>query len=282
LVVWSFVVYYPVAHWVWGVGGFIRNLGALDFAGGIVVHMTAGYSALVATILLKSRSDFGKVEAKPYDVGMILLGTTLLWFGWFGFNAGSSLAANGLAAQAFGNTFFASGAAFVSWMLVDTFRKGKPSAIGAAIGAVAGLVAVTPAAGFVTFTSAIIIGLLTGLICNYAVSIIKETFKLDDTLDVFGCHAVGGTLGTILTAFFASKDINSAGADGLFYGSAGVLKANLGGAAIVIAVSVIGTVIVFKLVDAIFGMRVSTADESAGLDKSQHGEFINSNFENVK
>lgn len=275
---WAIAVYFPAAHMVWGVGGWIRNLGALDFAGGMVVHMTAGFSALTCVLLLGKRSDFGKTVAKPHDTGMILLGTALLWFGWFGFNAGSALSSGALAAQAFGTTFFASATAFVSWMFVDFFRKGKFSAIGASVGAVAGLVAITPGAGFVTFGSSIIIGLCAGIICNFAVTLIKETFKLDDTLDVFACHGVGGLLGVILTGVFATKTVNSAGADGLFYGSSSTLIANLSGALGIIALSVIGTVIVYKIVDLTIGMRVSEIEEARGLDNTQHDEFINSNI----
>jgi len=279
MAIWSLIVYSPVAHWVWGVGGFIRNSGAVDFAGGMVVHMTAGFSALVAVMLMRKRSDFGKVEAKPYDTGMVLLGTALLWFGWFGFNAGSALGANGLAAHAFGTTFFAAAASFVAWMVVDIMRKGKPSAMGAAIGAVAGLVTITPAAGFVTFSHAIIMGLIAGVVCNYAVSLVKETFKLDDSLDVIGCHGVGGVLGTVLTGVFASKAVNGAGADGVYYGSFALLKSHLIGTAAVFAISVVGTIIAYKVADMLFGMRVSPEQEQKGLDPSLHSEAINSNFE---
>jgi len=275
---WSLAVYFPVAHWVWGVGGFIRGFGALDFAGGLVVHMTAGFSALVACYLLKKRNDHGKVEHKPYDTGMVFLGTALLWFGWFGFNAGSAVAANGLAGQAFGTTFFASATAFLTWMFVDWFRKGKPSAVGACVGAVAGLVTVTPAAGFVSFGSAILIGLMAGVICNYAVTFVKDVLKLDDTLDVFACHGVGGFLGVISTALFAQKAINPAGADGVFFGSMDLLKPHLMGAFAVIAWSMVCTFVVYKIVDVTVGMRVNADEENVGLDHSQHGEEINSNF----
>ena len=215
---WTLLVYFPIAHWVWGVGGWIHQMGGIDFAGGMVVHMSAGFSALVAAILLGKRRGFDKMDAKPHDTGMILLGTALLWFGWFGFNAGSALGANGLAAQAFATTFFASAASMTSWTLMDWIVKGKPSAVGAAVGAVAGLATITPAAGFVTVSSALLIGCLAGLVCNGAVIFIKSTSKIDDTLDVFGCHGIGGTLGVLLTGVFATKAVNPAGADGLFYG----------------------------------------------------------------
>ena len=272
---WSLLVYSPVAHWVWGVGGWIRNMGGLDFAGGMVVHMTAGFSALVATLMLGKRSDFGKVEARPYDAGMILLGTGLLWFGWFGFNAGSALAANGLAAQAFVTTFLGAAGAGLAWTVVDTLLKGKPSAIGFGIGVVAGLVAITPACGFVSTGSALLIGLLAGSICNFAAVAVKEKFKLDDTLDVFACHGVGGTLGTILTGVFASKAVNEAGADGLLAGSFATLNANLAGAATVAVFSALGTFVIIKGISLFSNMRVSAGEEGAGLDVSQHGEVIN-------
>ncbi len=278
IALWSLLVYAPVAHWVWGVGGFLRDLGALDFAGGMVVHMTAGFSGITAALLLKNRSDFGKKEIKMYDAGYVVLGTALLWFGWFGFNAGSALAADGIAANAFGTTFFASASAFVAWMIVDLFRRGKPSLVGCSVAAVAGLVTITPAAGFVSFSSAILIGIICGVVCNYAVSIVKEHFKLDDSLDVFACHGVGGLLGTILTGVFCSKAVNPAGNDGVIFGNFSVLKANLIGSAATIAVSVIATIVIFKIVDAVIGMRVSAADENLGLDQSQHDEYINSNF----
>lgn len=275
---WSLCVYAPVAHWVWGVGGWANVMGVKDFAGGFVVHMTAGFSAIMAVMLLKKRNDFGKAETKPYDTGMVLLGTTLLWFGWFGFNAGSALSAGGLATQAFGTSFFASAAAFVTWMLVDTFRKGKPSAMGAGVAAVAGLVTITPAAGFVTFGASILMGVLCGVICNYAVSFIKDTLKMDDTLDVIGCHGVGGFLGVICVGLFSTKTVNPAGADGFFYGSSALLITQLIVAGAVIGISLVGTFVAYKISDIIFGMRVTSAAEEEGLDSSMHGECINSNF----
>jgi Amt family ammonium transporter len=275
---WSLCVYAPIAHWVWGVGGWIRNLGGLDFAGGMVVHMSAGWSALALAILFGKRKDFGS-EMKPYDTGMILLGTALLWFGWFGFNAGSALGANGLAAHAFATTFLASAAAFVAWSLYDWFANGKPNAMGAGIGAVAGLVVITPGAGFVSITSAIFMGLCAGIVCNFAARAIKNKFKLDDSLDVFACHGVGGTLGTILTAVFASKAVNSAGADGLAFGDAAVFKANLIGGLSVAVYSIVATFVLYKVVNAVVGLRSDQRTEDQGLDSTQHGEVINSNFE---
>ncbi len=275
---WSLLVYAPVAHWVWGVGGWIRNLGALDFAGGFVVHMTAGYSAIVAAIMLGKRKDFGK-SLPAYDTGMVLLGTALLWFGWFGFNAGSALGANGLAAQAFVCTFLGAVGASLSWVLVDTFLKGKPSAIGASIGAVVGLIAITPGSGFVSTSSALVIGLIAGGVCNFVALAIKERFKLDDSLDVFACHGVGGTIGSLLVPVFASKAVNEAGADGIIYGSFAVMKANLIATGAVIGFSVVGTFAIIKVLSFFTTVRISAQDEDAGLDSSQHAEVINSNFQ---
>jgi len=283
LVAWSLLVYAPIAHSVWAVGGFLRNLGALDFAGGLVVHMSAGFSALVAASLIGKRKGYNNLQAKPYDAGMVLLGTALLWFGWFGFNAGSALGSNGLAVQAFGTTLFASCAAMISWMCVEYLLKGKASSIGAATGAVAGLVAVTPASGFVTFSSAMVIGLCTGAICNYSIYYLKEKARLfDDTLDVFGCHGIGGTLGVIFTGIFATKTVNSAGADGLYYAGTQLFTANVISAGAVLAYSVVTTYVLYKVVNAITTIRVTETDEEVGLDESQHGEVINSNITNTQ
>lgn len=273
MVLWSLLVYAPVAHWVWGVGGFIRSMGALDFAGGLVVHMTAGYSALVLAKLVGRRSDISGTHA-PHDIGMVMLGTALLFFGWFGFNGGSALAANGLASHAFATTFFAGAGAMVSWMVTEWMAKGKPAALGACVGAVAGLVAITPAAGFVTVGSALIIGIVTGVICYLAVAFIKSRFSLDDSLDVFGCHGVGGTLGAILTAIFADKSVNAAGADGVLLGNAGLLTTHLTSCAIVAAYSMIATAGIVYLVRVFGPIRVDEKSEALGLDLTQHGEAI--------
>ena len=275
LVLWSLCVYSPVAHWVWASNGWLFANGALDFAGGMVVHMTAGFSALVMAILIGKRKDFGQTH-KPYDVGMVVLGTTLLWFGWFGFNAGSALASSGLAVQAFANTFIAAAAAMVIWTLVDMFKDGKPTTMGGCIGVVAGLVAITPAAGFVTVDSAILIGLLAGCICNLVARIVKSSFKIDDTLDVFACHGVGGLVGVITTGMFATKAVNAAGGDGLLTGSTTVFMANLTGAGAVAVYSMVVTFIIFKIVNAVSPIRVSIHDEDTGLDATQHGETVNS------
>ena len=273
LILWSIAVYAPVAHWVWAPTGWLAQKGALDFAGGFVVHMTAGYSALVAAIVFGKRKDAGKAH-KPYDIGMIALGTSLLWFGWFGFNAGSALGANGLAAQAFLTTFAASAVALLAWTLVDTIKDGKPTLMGGCIGVVAGLVAITPAAGFVTVQSALIIGLMAGIICNLVARAVKGTFKIDDTLDVFACHGIGGTIGTIMTGLLATKAVNAAGADGLLNGGDVLFTANLTAAIAVAAYSIIVTFIILKVVGAVCTLRVATKAEDAGLDKSEHGEEI--------
>ena len=217
LILWSLIVYSPVAHWLWVPTGWLAAMGALDFAGGFVVHMTAGCSALVAAILFGKRRDFGQ-PAKPHDVGMIVLGTALLWFGWFGFNAGSALTSGGLATQAFVNTFLAAAVAMLAWTAIDTLKDGKPTTMGGCIGVVAGLVAITPAAGFVTTSTALVIGLLAGVVCNLVARLVKTKFKLDDTLDVFACHGVGGAIGVTMTGLLATTTVNSAGADGLLLG----------------------------------------------------------------
>jgi ammonium transporter, Amt family len=279
MAIWSLVVYSPVAHWVWGVGGWIRTMGALDFAGGMVVHMTAGYSALVAAAMF-GRRKVKHDEVKPFSSGYVLLGTALLWFGWFGFNAGSALGANGLAAHAFSTTAVAASMAFTSWMFFDWFVKGKPTAIGACVGAVAGLVAITPAAGFVTIPSALMIGLAAGVLCNLAATAAKKLIPLDDSLDVFACHGVGGTLGTIFTALFANKTVNAGGADGLFNGDPGLLTTHLLAALAVIMFSVAMTFIILKVISFITPLRATTDDEFTGLDATMHSESIYSHIIN--
>lgn len=272
MALWSLCVYVPVAHWVWGPGGWIAKLGGLDFAGGMVVHMTSGYAALVAAMMMGNRKGFRPDMNNSFSALMVLLGGTLLWFGWFGFNAGSALAANGLAAQAAATTMFAASAAMTVWMFCDWSVQGKPTAIGAAVGAVAGLVAITPAAGYVTIPAALFIGAFTALVCNFACRMVKHKLKTDDTVDVFGCHGVGGTIGTILTAVFATKTVNPAGADGVLYGSFDLLKANLIGAAAVIAFTMVATYAVIKVVGLAMDVRVSEQEEEFGLDATQHGE----------
>jgi Amt family ammonium transporter len=273
LTLWSLAVYSPVAHWVWSPLGWLAKAGTLDFAGGLVVHMTAGFSALTAAIVFGKRADSGK----PYDIGMVALGTALLWFGWFGFNAGSALTSGGLAAQAFANTFTAAAVAMLAWTLVDTIKDGKPTLMGACIGIVAGLVAITPAAGFVTVQSAIWIGLAAGIVCNLAARVVKQTFNLDDTLDVFACHGIGGTLGVLATGLLATTSVNPAGANGLLEGGGDKLfYANLTAIGAVAVYSVVVTYIILKVVDALLKLRVSDKDEGVGLDSSEHGESIKS------
>jgi Amt family ammonium transporter len=267
---WSLLVYAPVAHWVWGNGGWIAKMGGLDFAGGLVVHMTSGYAALVAALTLGRRNN--PSHAGGFSAPMVLVGTAFLWFGWFGFNAGSALAANGLAAHAAGTTMFAACAAMVVWMLCDWTINGLPTAVGAAVGAVAGLVAITPAAGYVTLQASIVIGALTAVGCHYAVRLVKNRLNSDDTLDVFACHGVGGTIGTILTAVFSTTAVNPAGAQGVLYGGYTLLKANLTGATAVVVYTMVMTYVVLKLVELFTPLRVTEEEEATGLDKSQHGE----------
>lgn len=270
---WSLFVYVPVAHWVWGPNGWIGQMGGLDFAGGLVVHMTSGFAAVVAALMLGNRAKF-KPDEHGFSATMVLLGTALLWVGWFGFNAGSALAANGLAAYAAGTTFFAAVTAMTVWVLCDWMFTGRPSTVGSAVGAVAGLVAVTPAAGFVTMQSAIIIGAVAAILCYGAVRLVKQKFKTDDTVDVFACHGVGGTVGTILTAVFATTSINPDGADGLLYGSADLLYANVVGAVVVVAYTLVMTFVILKVISLVTPLRVSEKEEQTGLDLSQHGEKV--------
>lgn len=269
---WSLLVYVPVAHWVWGPGGWIFKMGGLDFAGGLVVHMTSGYAALIAALMLGNRAGFKPDANTSFSALLVMLGGTLLWFGWFGFNAGSALAANGLAGQAAATTFFAAAAAMTVWMMMDWVLNGKPTAVGAMVGAVAGLVAITPAAGFVTVQASLAIGAIAAVVCNYACCVVKQKLKTDDTVDVFACHGVGGTVGTILTAVFASKAVNPAGADGLLYGGTDLLYANVIGALAVLSYTIAMTAFIFFVVGKIMPVRVSKQDEDDGLDITQHGE----------
>lgn len=273
MVLWSLFVYAPVCHWVWGPGGWIAGRGGLDFAGGLVVHMTAGFSALTAAIVLGRRNDFKRATEHVYNPGLILLGTGLLVFGWFGFNGGSALASNGLASQAFGTTLLAAATGTIGWTLVDRFRNGKASPVGSAIGCVVGLVAITPAAGFVTLSTALGLGLFAGAVCNAVASAVKARFNIDDSLDVFACHGVGGLIGVVATGLFATTSVNSAGADGLFNGNAGLLVANLTGAVAVAVFSIVSTFVILKVVGAITPIRVSDSDETRGLDAAQYDEF---------
>jgi Amt family ammonium transporter len=271
LVLWSTLVYAPLAHWVWGAGGWLQKLGALDFAGGTVVHISAGVSALVAARFLGPRRDFRRVPLSPHNVPVVLIGAGLLWFGWFGFNAGSALAANALAALAFVNTNTAAAAALITWALLDSFRTGKMTAVGAATGAVVGLVGITPAAGYVTPPAAIAIGVLCALVSYFAIQR-RSRSMLDDSLDVFSCHGLAGVAGALLTGVFASKLANPAGNDGLLAGNPGQMLIQLYAVLAAVAIAAVGTVVILAAVRAIFGVRPRMADEMIGLDLTEHGE----------
>jgi Amt family ammonium transporter len=268
---WSLLVYSPVAHWVWGVGGWIRTLGALDFAGGTVIHITSGVSALVCALVLGRRLGFGAEPMQPHNVTMTVVGTALLWFGWFGFNAGSALSAGALAGVAFVNTHLAAAMAALVWMTATWVRHRQPSVVGAAAGAVIGLVGITPAAGFVTPMAALIIGALSS-IGGFVVVEMFMRGRVDDALDVFGVHGVGGIIGALLTGVFATTSVNPAGFDGLLYGNPAQLgiQALAVGVAIIYAAGV--TWVLLKLIDLTIGLRVSQEEEQIGLDRSQHGE----------
>jgi Amt family ammonium transporter len=271
-ILWATFVYAPVAHWVWGVGGWLREFGALDFAGGTVVHITSGASAMVAAIVLGRRKGLGKEAMDPHDLTMVVLGAGLLWFGWFGFNAGSALTAGGLAAQAFINTNTAAAMGALTWMTVSWMVHKRPSVLGAAAGAVAGLVAITPAAGFVTVPASILIGFGAGGICFFGVQLVKQIFGIDDALDVVGVHGIGGTWGALATGIFATTTVNEAGANGLLYGNPGLLLNQVVAVGVVWLFSMVMTFVILKAIDAVVGLRVPETEEVLGLDSSQHGE----------
>ncbi|MDU4959576.1 MAG: ammonium transporter [Sporomusaceae bacterium] len=270
--VWATFVYDPVAHWVWGVGGWMRELGVLDFAGGTVVHILSGVSGLVVALYLGKRKGYGSEIMLPHHLPMTVLGASLLWFGWFGFNAGSALGANGLAASAFVTTHVAAAAATVSWVVAEWFAHGKPTVLGAVSGCVAGLVAITPGAGFVGVLPAVLIGLTGGVVCFAAVSIVKAKLGYDDSLDAFGVHGIGGTWGALATGLFASTDINSAGANGLFFGNPEQFLLQLYGAAATWVVAIAATWIILKVMSLFMQLRVDSDAEAQGLDLSEHGE----------
>jgi Amt family ammonium transporter len=275
VILWSTVVYSPVAHWVWNPAGWIKQLGAIDFAGGTVVHVTAGLSALAAAIAVGPRMNRQKIDTRPSNVPFVILGAALLWFGWFGFNAGSALSASPIAVSALVATNLSAAAATVSWMIVDTIKKGKPSATGIAIGAVCGLVAITPASGFVTPSSAIIIGLIAGVLSNL-VSTWRARTRLDDTLDVFACHGVSGIWGSIATGLFATITVNPAGANGLFYGNPSQLLIQTETVLVVIAFSFLVSFVLLKIINVFSKLRVTPEEEEEGLDLSQLGEEAHS------
>ena len=271
-VLWATFVYDPLAHWVWNTGGWLKAIGALDFAGGIVVHVSSGISALVLAIMLGKRIGYNHKPIRPHNLPFTVMGGALLWFGWFGFNAGSALAADGIAANAFVTTHAATAAAGLTWALIEWWHNGSPTILGAVTGAVAGLVAVTPACGFVNPVNAMFIGIMVAVICYLAVAVIKAKLGYDDALDAFGVHGVGGTFGTIATGIFAQKAINAAGNDGLLFGN--VHQFLVQGLLVIVAIvfAVIMTWIIFKIVDAIIGMRVEKNNEVVGLDLTQQSE----------
>ncbi|EKD27807.1 MAG: hypothetical protein ACD_79C00566G0003 [uncultured bacterium] len=271
-ILWATFVYDPICHWVWGLGGWIRNLGALDFAGGTVVHINAGIAGLVLALALGKRKNLDKSAPLPHNMPFVVLGTGLLWFGWFGFNAGSALSANGLAVNAFVVTNTAAAAAGLTWALIEWLKIGKPTVFGTASGIVAGLVAITPAAGFVSVVPAIVIGIVVSFVCFFMVSIIKPKLGYDDSLDAFGVHGIGGIWGAIATGLFASKAINSAGADGLFYGNMKLVAIQLGAVGATIIYSMVITFIIYKVIDVLIGVRVNEKDELIGLDLTEHHE----------
>jgi Amt family ammonium transporter len=269
---WATLVYDPVCHWVWAVGGFLRNSGALDFAGGTVVHINAGIAALVCAIVLGKRKGYPKHMSPPHNLPFAVLGAGLLWFGWFGFNGGSSLAANGLGVSAFVVTHIAAAAAGLTWSLIEWKINSKPTMLGMITGAVGGLVAITPAAGFVGPIDAIWIGVGVSVICYFFVAIVKNKFGYDDSLDAFGVHGIGGIWGALATGLWASKAVNPAGNDGLFYGNPGLLWIQLKAVVITIVYSFIVSFVLLKIVDALMGLRVTEDEERIGLDLTQHRE----------
>ncbi|HET8567420.1 MAG TPA: ammonium transporter [Candidatus Limnocylindria bacterium] len=265
---WTTIVYAPIAHWVWGVGGWLRTLGALDFAGGTVVHISSGVSALVAALVVGRRI----VRTEPHDATMTVLGAALLWFGWFGFNAGSALTAGGLAASAFVVTNTAAAMGALTWVTVSWMHRGQPSALGAALGAVAGLVAITPASGFVNVPASILIGMGAGTVC-YLAMLVRPRLRVDDALDVWAVHGVGGTWGAIATGLFATAAVNSAGADGLFYGNGALLINQLIAVGATWLYAGVATAVIVKAIQLTIGLRVRENEETVGLDRSQHGEI---------
>jgi len=280
LSLWSLLVYCPMAHMVWGFGGFLNSTGghfpSLDFAGGTVVHVTSGVSALVTCIYLGKRIGYPQTPMPPHSMVLSFIGACLLWVGWFGFNAGSALAASPLATSAFVNTHFAAAAAAIGWVIAEWIHNGKPTALGAISGAVAGLVAITPASGFVQPMSALAIGLFAGVFCSFMVFAVKSRLGYDDSLDAFGVHGAGGTLGALLTGLFATRLINPAfGKDvatGVIDGHWGQLLNQFAGVAVAWGISIVGTLVLLFVVDKVIGLRVSAEDEAAGLDLSQHNE----------
>jgi ammonium transporter, Amt family len=272
MLLWATFVYDPIAHWVWATGGWLKKLGALDFAGGIVVHVSSGISALVMAVLIGKRLSFDKQAFAPHNLPITVLGGGLLWFGWFGFNAGSALAAGGIAANAFMTTNISAAAAGLTWALIEWQQQGAPTVLGIVTGAVAGLVSITPACGFVGPLSAIAIGILGGILSYLAVTALKPKVGYDDSLDVFGVHGIGGMWGTLATGLFAQEAINETGSNGLFFGNAALFLIQGLYLLVCLAYAAAMTWMLFVLVDALVGMRVTREDEMVGLDLAQHHE----------
>ena len=271
--IWSVIVYYPMAHMVWGEGGFLSAIGSVDFAGGNVVHISSGVSALVLAIYLKQRRGYAKATYRTHNIPFVFLGAAMLWFGWFGFNAGSALKADGLAAHAFMTSSISSACALLIWMLIEVIREGKPTLVGASTGLVIGLVAITPGAGFVPVWASFIIGILVSPICYFTVILLKQKLKIDDALDAFGCHGIGGIWGGIATGLFGKTSINSVAKwDGLVFGDHRLFLAQVLSIVITIAVAIVGTLICIGIVRIFTPLRVDPKEEMVGLDASQHGE----------
>lgn len=273
IAIWSLIVYYPMAHMVWGDGGFLAAIGSVDFAGGNVVHISSGVSALVLAIYLGQRRGYAKETYRTHNIPFVFLGAAMLWFGWFGFNAGSALKADGLAAHAFMTSSISSACALLTWMLIEVIREGKPTLVGASTGLVIGLVAITPGAGFVPVWASFIIGILVSPICYFTVILLKQKLKIDDALDAFGCHGIGGIWGGIATGLFGKTSINSVAKwDGLVFGDHRLFLAQVLSIVITIAVAIVGTLICIGIVRIFTPLRVDPKEEMVGLDASQHGE----------
>ena len=271
--IWSLIVYYPMAHMVWGDGGFLAAIGSVDFAGGNVVHISSGVSALVLAIYLGQRRGYAKATYRTHNIPFVFLGSAMLWFGWFGFNAGSALKADGLAAHAFMTSSISSACALLTWMLIEVIREGKPTLVGVSTGLVIGLVAITPGAGFVPVWASFIIGILVSPICYFTVILLKQKLKIDDALDAFGCHGIGGIWGGIATGLFGKSSINSVAKwDGLVFGDYRLCLAQVLSIVITIAVAIVGTLICIGIVRIFTPLRVDPKEELVGLDASQHGE----------
>lgn len=273
IALWSLIVYYPMAHMVWGQGGFLAEIGSVDFAGGNVVHISSGVSALLLAIYLGRRKGYEHTSYRIHNIPFVVLGASLLWFGWYGFNAGSALAADGLAAHAFITTSVSAACALLSWMLIDTVKGGKPTLVGASTGLVVGLVAITPGAGFVPIWAAFIIGLLVSPICCFMMNFIKHKLQIDDALDAFGCHGIGGVWGGIATGLFGQSSINPVARwDGLVFGETQLFLAQITSIIVTAAVAVVGTLICIGIIRIFTTLRVDAKDEQIGLDITQHGE----------